>query len=101
MLDLSAAPKRIQELMDEGHAIDEAVVEAEQAGLEVKLWFQVDRVEFGWQDNKNGIDNGSLVDDVIGLEFYHAATKTRWFARFSGYDSEKVEVFGLVNSWEV
>jgi hypothetical protein len=100
MIDLTAAPKRIQELMDDGYALEDAIVEAERAGLEIKLWYQVNRVELAWQENKGGIDNDSLADDLMALEFYHPATKTRWMARFSGYDAETVEVFGLVNSWE-
>lgn len=80
MIDLSAAPKRIQELMDEGHTIDEAVVEAETAGLGIEWWVRE--------------------DDILVIEFHHVATGTRWMARFSGYDAERVEVYGLVNSWE-
>lgn len=80
MLDLSAAPKHIQKLMDEGHTIDEAIVEADHVGI---------HIEYHVFD-----------DEILLIEFFHRPSGTRWFARFTGYDAELVEVFGLVDSWE-
>lgn len=96
MIDLSAAPKRIQELMDEGRALDEAIEEAALVGITIAHWWRLDREKFGWTDQ---FDQSLFDDDKMILEFYHKESGTRWLAKFSGYDAEEVEVFGPVNSW--
>jgi hypothetical protein len=95
-LDLSAAPKRIQELMDEGRNLQDAIEEATLVGISIKIWWQADITEIGWS---NSLKAEHFADDRLILEFYHEESKTRWLAKFSGYDSEEVEVFGIVNSW--
>lgn len=84
MIDLSVAPKRIQELMDEGLMISEVREDAALAGLEIS-----------WYINEMP---GELEDTML-IVFFHRASRTRWLARFSGYDALEVEVFGLVNQW--
>lgn len=96
MIDLSAAPKRIQELMDEGYTIDHILDEAGLVGITMKVWWQADTREIGWADR---LEETHFADDRIVFEFYHKESGTRWFAKFSGYDAEEVEVFGPVNSW--
>jgi len=96
MLDLNAAPKRIQELMDEGLALQDAMEEAGLVGIEIKVWWQADIKEIGWAE-RLGPEHFS--DDRMMLEFYHKESGTRWLAKFSGYDAEEVEVFGPVDSW--
>lgn len=96
VIDLSAAPKRIQELMDDGLGAEDAIAEAGLIGIEVKVWWEANLSEIGWSDQ---LGPQHFADDRVIFEFYHRESKTRWLARFSGYDAEEVEVFGLVNSW--
>lgn len=82
MIDLSVAPKRVQELWEDGLDMDDVSADALLAGIELHVYREYD------------------IDDTMILEFFHRESKTRWLARYSGFDAETVEVFGVVNQWE-
>lgn len=96
MIDLSAAPRRVQELMDEGAQLDDILEEGFLVGITISLWWKADYKEIGWSEQ---LEPRHFTDDQMLLEFYHRESRTRWLAKFSGYDAEEVEVFGPVNSW--
>lgn len=87
MIDFSIAARRVQELLDAGDDLEDVMNDAGLAGIHLKLWREFEVQPAGYRD------------DTLIIEFYHTESRTRWLAKFSGYDAEEVEVFGPVNQW--